>query len=172
MTDEYDKPSKSARKRSAHELEDLGVKLIALSDRQLAELELPERLLDAINAARQIRSHGALRRQYQYIGKIMRDIDADPIRAAVADLERHHRRQADNLHDIERWRDALLHSPTESLAKFADEFPAVDIGTLRQLVNNAKQNADNEKASKAAARILFRFLRDALPGNADESQND
>ena len=163
MTDDYyDKPSKSARKRAAHELEELGVQLSRLSNQQLDELNLPERLREAVEAARLIPSHGALRRQHQYIGKIMRDIDAEPIRAALSEMQSHHRQQADNLHEIEHWRDALLSDPAVAMPKLAAAFPQVDMGALRQLVNNARQSADGPQSSKAATRLLFRFLRDNL----------
>lgn len=170
MTHAYDKPSKSARKRAAHELEELGVQLSRLSNQQLDELNLPERLREAVEAARLIPSHGALRRQHQYIGKIMRDIDAEPIRAAISALQSHHQQHADNLHEIEHWRDRLLSEPALAMQKLADAFPQVDMGALRQLVNNACQSAAGPQDSKAATRLLFRFLRDNLASrNADEA---
>lgn len=80
------KPSKSARKREFLALQKLGEELIALHESDLQEMGLDEELLEAVLDARQIKSHGALRRQKQYIGKIMRQIDPEPIRAAMKRL--------------------------------------------------------------------------------------
>ncbi len=84
MTDS--KPSKSARKREFLALQKIGEELIALTESDLREIGLDEDLLDAVLDARQIKSHGALRRQKQYIGKIMRHVDPEPIRAAMKRL--------------------------------------------------------------------------------------
>ena len=88
-TDEADEagtepPSKSARKRAAHAAQDLGEELVRLRDQELEALELPEALLEAIRAARRITSRAALARQRQYIGRLMRELDPAPIRAALA----------------------------------------------------------------------------------------
>ena len=86
MTGDDKRPSKSQRKKEVHALQDLGVELVALSDERLAALELPERLRDAVMEARRITAREARRRQLQYIGKLMRKVDAEPIRAALAAL--------------------------------------------------------------------------------------
>ncbi len=86
MTDA--KPSKSARKREYLALQKLGEELLTLKDSDLEQIDLDEDLLTAVLEARQIRSHGALRRQKQYIGKLMRQVDPEPIRAALARARR------------------------------------------------------------------------------------
>jgi ribosome-associated protein len=88
-TDEFpDRPSRSARKREAEYLQKLGVRLLGLRPAELAALELPETLLDALAEARRLASRSALARQRQYIGRLMRDVDPAPLEAA---LERHAR---------------------------------------------------------------------------------
>ncbi len=82
------KPSKSARKREYLALQKLGEELLTLRDSDLRQIELDDDLLNAVLEARQIRSHGALRRQKQYIGKLMRSVDPEPIRAALARVRR------------------------------------------------------------------------------------
>jgi len=82
------KPSKSARKREYLALQKLGEELLTLRESELLDIALDEDLLEAVLEARQIRSHGALRRQKQYIGKLMRQIDPEPLRAALARLRR------------------------------------------------------------------------------------
>ena len=81
-------PSKSARKRAMHELQALGEALVALDPARLAKLDLPERLADAIAEVRSMTKHEARRRQLQFIGKLMRDVDADPIKDALEQWRR------------------------------------------------------------------------------------
>ena len=80
-------PSKSARKRAALALQKLGERLVGMRSEDVAQLPLSEPLLDAISEARRLRSHGALSRQYQYIGRLMRDLDVEALEAALAALE-------------------------------------------------------------------------------------
>ncbi len=82
------KPSKSARKREYLALQKLGEELVTLREHDLEQLDLDEDLLDAVLEAKRIKSRGALRRQKQYIGKLMGRVDADPIRDGLADLRR------------------------------------------------------------------------------------
>jgi ribosome-associated protein len=82
------KPSKSARKREYIALQRLGEELLTVKEPDLLRMQLDEELLDAVLEARRIKAHGALRRQKQYIGKLMRNIDPEPIRAALAQLRR------------------------------------------------------------------------------------
>jgi ribosome-associated protein len=82
------KPSKSARKREYLALQKLGEELITLKESDLEALPLDDNLREAVMEARQIKAHGALRRQKQYIGKLMRHVDPEPIRAEMAKLHR------------------------------------------------------------------------------------
>jgi len=82
------KPSKSARKREYLALQKLGEDLVTLRESDLLSLDLDEDLLEAVMEARRIKKHGALRRQKQYIGKLMGRVDPEPIRAAVERLRR------------------------------------------------------------------------------------
>ena len=86
MTDA--KPSKSARKREYLALQKLGEQLLTLKESDLQAMDIDTELLDAVLEARRIKSHGALRRQKQYIGKLMRGLDPEPIRAALAEARR------------------------------------------------------------------------------------
>jgi len=82
------KPSKSARKREYLALQKLGEELITIRESDLQSMPLDEDLLEAIMETRRIKSHGALRRQKQYIGKLMRHVDPEPIKAALERLRR------------------------------------------------------------------------------------
>jgi ribosome-associated protein len=86
VTSDEGKPSKTQRKKAVHALQDLGESLVELSEEQLAGIELPERLRAAVVEAQRITRFEARRRQLQYIGKLMRSVDSEPIRAALAAL--------------------------------------------------------------------------------------
>ena len=85
--DAYDGPSKSQLKRDSHALQDLGKALVELNADQLAKIPMPEDLLEAIHDWQRFKKHEARRPQLQYIGKLMRDIDATPIAEAVGKLD-------------------------------------------------------------------------------------
>lgn len=69
------RPSKTQRKREVEALQALGAGLVKLTKKQLAGLELPLELLKAVQAAQQMPQHEARRRQLQYIGRVMREVD-------------------------------------------------------------------------------------------------
>jgi ribosome-associated protein len=147
------KPSKSARKREYLALQALGERLIELKEQQLAGLSLDEPLAEAVREARGMRSHGALRRQKQLIGKLMRNIDAAPIRAALESLDRHDNASRDVFHAAEKWRDRIATEGQPAL----DEFLAVIGGENRELSAQLKacQSATNDRALRTARRRLF-----------------
>jgi ribosome-associated protein len=103
--------SKTRRKREMTDLQDLGAALVKLSKEQLARIDMPENLREAIEACRPITKHEARRRQHQYIGKIMRNIDAGPIAAQLAEIEAPSKRQTAVFHVAERWRDEIMAEP-------------------------------------------------------------
>ena len=109
-------PSKTRRKHEMLELQELGVELISLDDEALGALELPEALLDAVAQARRITKHEARRRQLQYIGKLMRGVDAGPIRAMLDARRARARGQTAVFRRVEAWRERLLDDPS-SLAQ-------------------------------------------------------
>src|SRR5688572_6396206 len=157
-------PSKSARKREALDLQSLGEALIELPPAELDALDLPETLHDAIVAARDITSRGAGVRQRQFIGKLMRKVDTEPIRAA---LER--RRDADRARlrserHIEQWRDRLLTDDAAVWQELQSSHLDAPVDELRSLVRQARAERDSARPP-AAARRLFRRLRELLdPG--------
>jgi len=80
------KPSKSARKRDYLARQRLGEELIPLQEYELRSLGLGEDLVDAVLEAKRMKKHGALRRQKQYIGRLMGRIDPEPVREALERL--------------------------------------------------------------------------------------
>ncbi|MDH5344825.1 MAG: DUF615 domain-containing protein [Gammaproteobacteria bacterium] len=150
------KPSKTARKREQIELQALGERLIGLTREQLGELDLDERLNDAVIAAQSIRAHGALRRQKQLIGKLMRNVDPEPIRAVVAALDSDDRVAKRLFRDAETWRDRLVADAGELQAFFSHtgrESPELAAALV------SFRAAASEREQKAASRSLFREIR-------------
>ena len=153
-----ERPSKSARKREAASLQDLGVQLSGLPDEDLETLDLPENLSAALHELKRLTSHGAQLRQRQYIGKLMRNVDAEPLRAKLADRKRRHDVEVRQFQQIERWRDRLLGEPGVALPEFLEEHPGADRNVLEELsVKAARERAEGR--SPAAARELFAILR-------------
>src|SRR6202451_447971 len=100
---EEQRQSKSARKREAATLQELGVKLSALPDQEIKALDLPDNLFVALRDLRRLPSHGAQIRQRQYIGKLMRDIDPAPVLAKLAERKQRHDSEIRRFQLVERW---------------------------------------------------------------------
>lgn len=158
---EQQRLSKSARKREAASLQELGVKLSALPDQEIKDLELPENLFIALRALRRLPSHGAQVRQRQYIGKLMRAIDPDPILAKLAERKQRHDVEIRKFQQIERWRDRLLSDSDLAVPAFVLEHPEADRATLVRLIEKATRERA-EQRSPVGARELFAYLRQLL----------
>lgn len=158
--DTDDRPSKTQRKRDVHELQKLGTQLVELNADQLAKFELPERLAGAIAEAQRIRDFEGRRRQMQFIGKLMREIEPAPIRARLDILQGVAHESTATQHLIERWRDRLL-AEDDALALFAAEYPQGELQRLRALIANVKRDQTNGQPPKKY-RELFRALRDIV----------
>ena len=157
---EYDRPSKSQMKRDMTALQDLGREIAALSPDRIAHLGLPERLFDALIQFRGITAHEGARRQMQFIGRLMRDVDPLPLREALDRFNGASRAEVAEMHLAERWRDRLL-ADTQSLTEFAHAHPVTDFTRLRNLIRNAAR----EKAAgrpQREYRELYRAIRAAM----------
>jgi len=155
--------SKTRRKQEMLALQTLGETLTRLSGEQLSRLDLPDSLRDAIMQARQISQRGALRRQLQYIGRLMRDVDADHIRNQLESVQAGAVRGVAILHRAERWREQLLNDE-DSLAKFVSAFPSTDVQELRTLLRNAKRETEQQRPPRYF-RELLRTIRQTLLDN-------
>lgn len=153
-----ERPSKSARKRAAHAVQDLGETLIGLRPAQLQALNLPEALAEAVRAARNITSRAAGARQRQYIGKLMRQIDPAPIRAALSAQSALDAQATERFKRIENWRERLIAEGEPALAELAQWRPDMDRAQLARLVSAARSARASERGAQAA-RELFRALR-------------
>jgi ribosome-associated protein len=153
-------PSKTRRKQAMHALQDLGEALVARDPKRLAELELPERLVDALAQARGIRAHEGRRRQIQYIGRLMRDIDPAPVEAALARWASGAQQDLARFAAVERWRDELLRDEA-AIARFVLEHPGADRARLAALVRDARAER-LRGAPPRRYRQLFRHVKAAL----------
>lgn len=153
-------PSKSARKREMHALQALGQSLVALSDKQLASIDLADaQLRQAIEECRRIRSNSARKRHLQYIGKLMRNVDAAAIEAALETLHHPHREATDDFHALESLRDAMLAAGQAGVDLAIAQYPDADRQHLRQLLRQHLRETQQNKPP-AASRKLFRYLRE------------
>lgn len=155
-----DKPSKNARKREQQALQELGEHLIPLKPAELDSIGLSEDLLEAVRAATRMKSHEALRRQKQYIGKLMRQADADLIRARLADLGARDRAEKQMFARAEKWRDRLLAGGPEALDSFESATGGTDV-QLRDLLGQLAV-AGSERVEKTLKRQVFRRVHAIL----------
>jgi ribosome-associated protein len=156
---EYDGPSKSARKRAAHAAQDLGEELIRMRDSDLESLDLPETLVDAIREARRITSRGGGARQRQYIGKLMRDIDLEPIHAFIASRSKIDARETEKFKRVEAWRERLITEGASALEELERWRSGLDRDEWSRRLSAAREERARTGATGAASRELFRALR-------------
>lgn len=158
------RPSKTQLKKAMHELQSLGVGLVELPDERLAALALPEALADAVREYRRTRSHEGRRRQMQYIGKLMRHADPEPIREAIAAARLGTARDSLALHRAEQWRGELV-ADDDALTAWIASHPDTDVQRLRTLIRAARKDAALPALPGAAPRKgrawreLFQFIR-------------
>jgi ribosome-associated protein len=154
-----DEVSKTRRKAQMHALQDLGEALVALDAVKLAQLDLPERLVDAVTQARSIRAHEGRRRQMQFIGKLMRDIDPVPVREAIERFASGVPSDRAEFAAAERWREDMLRDD-EAVTRFAAEHPETDAAAFAALVRDAR--AERLRGGPPHRyRELFRKIREA-----------
>ena len=157
-------PSKSQRKRDMHALQGLGADLLKLSAEQLDRLDLPEELRDAVAFAHRVTSHEARRRHMQYLGKLMRQVDADAVRSGIAAVTGESRAAVAQMHLAERWRERLL-ADDGALTEFVAEHPAADVQWLRAAIRSVRRERAEERAPRQA-RELYRWLYEQLQDRA------
>jgi ribosome-associated protein len=157
--DDQDELSKSQRKRDMQELKILGMELLDFSDDALRQLLLPDVLLDALRTAKKIHSNGARKRQMQYIGKLMQDIDAAPVRQAIENRNRQHATHTRTFHQLETLREQLVTDGDSALPAVLAQFPHADRQHLRKLIRQARNEQETRQPPRAS-RLLFRYLRE------------
>lgn len=149
--------SKTEKKKEALSLQKIGERLVKLSTDQLEDFNLPAELRDAVTFAKTIKSHGALKRQMQFIGTLMRKIDTGPVQEALDEIDRGNYRKAAAFKETEIWRDELIDGNTSLMEEILIKCPEADRQQLAQLVRNAVKEKENNRPPRAY-RALFRYL--------------
>ncbi len=160
--------SKTQQKQLMHDLQVLGEALVALPIAKLKQIEMPDNLREAIMDAQRITAHGGRRRQLQYVGKLMRNVDPEPIQHKLDQWNGNHNAETARLHKLENWRQRLIEDDaalSEFLALHANtdvQQPSknvADVQHLRNLIRNARKEASLNKPPKSS-RELFKVLRE------------
>lgn len=152
-------PSKSQKKRDMHALQELGEELVKLSKERLAKIEISDTLRDAVREAQRIPGRSeALRRQMQYIGKLMREADPAPIKAALDAINGVSRAETARMHRLERLRERLIEDE-KVVGEIATQYPGADLQHLRQMRRNAIREKELNRPPRAF-REIYQFLRE------------
>ena len=151
--------SKSQRKRDCDRLQNISDRLLKLKSEEIALIDLPAELKDALNEAHHIHSNSALKRQRQYLGKIMRSCDSEKIEQQLNAVIHRNDTNTAQFKKIEQWRDRLLDNDNQVLGEIIMQLPELDRHHVHNLVRQAAKEAAADKPP-AAARKLFRYLRE------------
>jgi len=165
MNEELEPKSKQQQKREAEAVQALGTAIVGLPathfNTLVAKLVLPDQLCNALTECRAIKAHEGRRRQLQYIGKLMRGIDAAPIQQVLAEFERGGHVASAQMHHIERWRERLLTEGDEAFKELLQTHPEADAAHLQKLILSARKEFI-QKQPPCAARMLFKYLRELM----------
>ncbi len=165
LEDDFEeRPSKSQIKRELDDLKSLGVRMLEIPTDQLEKLPDPK-LIEAVNALRQIRKGSARKRQVQYIGKLLRDETlAEEVRTILEKRDSSSQAHAQAFHRLEQWRERLINEDRNVMDEILGEFPSTDRQHLRQLVRKAIEERKRIEAGNevppASFRKLFQYLRE------------
>jgi ribosome-associated protein len=167
--------SKTQLKAEAEAQQMLGKKLLNLTKGQVIKLNLDENLYDAIVEAKRLTSNGAIKRQLQYIGRLMRTADIEPIKKMLAGWEGKNNAENARFHALERWRDRLIDeaatSQSDTLQEFVTKHTHADIQKLRTLIRNANKEKAENKTLKSS-RDLFKLIREITESQENINEND
>lgn len=174
MTEFYDEDgnwvSKTRRKKDCDAMQEIGERMIALNSDELSQIDMDDELRRAIEEAQRIKSHGALKRQKQYIGKIMRSMDSDSLEQQLDRLLHRHDLHNAEFKRMEKWRESMLENGDSAINEFIEQYPLADRHHLRQLVRNADRE---KKANKppSAYRQIFKYIREIVDQSFEQGEN-
>lgn len=164
MSDIYhdsDEPSKRQINKAMKDLQKIGEALVKLPETHLAKVEMPDMLAKAVYMARTLKDNEAKRRQMQYIGKIMRNIDVAPIKLALLKIQLNHDTETEQFHEAEEWREKLIFGNDETVQQFLTSHHECDRQQLRQLIRKAQHDHKTEK-NTGGKKALFKFVHEIL----------
>jgi ribosome-associated protein len=160
--DESEIVSKSQLKRESHAIQDLGKRLVALPAEQLAQIPLDEPVLDAIALAKRIQNkRSALKRHYQFLGKLLRARDTDPILDALTEIDNASQHSIQLHHRAERWRDRIIEQGNDAIDALLAEIGQADRQKLRQLWRN-HHNARTDAKRSQHSRLIYKEIKQSL----------
>lgn len=160
--EEIEFKSKTQIKNEMHELQKIGLSLVELSQADLAKIPLPSDLLDAVTLARKInKKKEGYRRQLQFIGKLMRSTDTQPIEDALNKLQSQHHEKNEFFHQLEDMRDNIVSKNDDFIHELCQTYPNLELQKLRQLARQAKKEQAAESAPKAK-REIFKYLKSQI----------
>jgi ribosome-associated protein len=170
-----DSPSKSQRKRDMHALRDMGERLLELPDAHVREL-LPSEIMDALTACRKITKGNARKRQMQYVGKLLRQVETDKLQALLDRFDASSQDHVNKFHKLERWRERLLSQDNTVTEEIISETPGIDRQHLRQLTRAAVLERAQDKQLQVQFRKLFQYMKsfeiNASPDTAEDTAMD
>ena len=172
-----DEPTRTDLKRESTELQKLGEDLLTLRPDFIARLDLPEKLVDAVAECKRITNFEGIRRQMQFIGKLMRKLEDSKhaeIRAALEEQHMPSAKETALLHQAEQWRDRLI-ADDDAVGQWINLSPSTDSQNLRALVRQARKDAKPEKPGLAprhgrAYRDIFQLVREALTAAQEQPE--
>ncbi len=161
--------SKTRAKEEVEALQALSKRLVDVGNDRLKKLDIPESLRDAVLEAKKISSHGALRRQMQFIGKLMRDVDTDPIQEMLDELDGISNKANARFHALEKLRDRLIEDESV-ITSLKNDYPELDVSALRTLRRNALKEQAEQKPPKAY-RAIFQLLKSLESAKAEDKKD-
>lgn len=153
-----ERPNKTQIKRELKAIHDLGISLVELDDTSLTALSLPDGLLAEVKSTRTMQK-SALKRQYKRLASLLREEDVERIQLDLERLKQPHRKEVEQFHQLEKWRDDLLAGDKGVFDELIQQMPDFDVQYVRQLVRNANKEKAQNKPPKSA-RLLFQYLKD------------
>ncbi|MEZ9190941.1 ribosome biogenesis factor YjgA [Vibrio sp. 10N.286.52.F8] len=150
--------SKTEMKTDMDALQKLGEELVGLKPSVLDKFPLSEDLAQAIKDAQRFKNE-AKRRQLQYIGKVMRNVDPEPIQAALDKVRNKHSQATAELHKLEQLRDRVVAEGDAAISEVMEMYPEADRQRLRQLARQANKEKSANKPAKAS-REIFQILKE------------
>ena len=162
--------SKTQMKKQMNDLQALGMELTKLSSDTLKKIGLDEELFEAIAAYKKITSNSALKRQAQFIGRLMRDTDPAPIESFLAKLRGDNTAHNAFLQRVEQARTRLL-ADDGAITQFMADFPQADAGKLRTLIRNTKKEQEQNKPPKNF-RALFQEIKAVMEAGQSEASEE
>ena len=149
--------SKTQIKNEMSDRQALGMQLTKLAPDTLKKIGLSEELLEAVLFYKKITANGALKRQAQFIGRLMRDTDPEPIQAYLNKLKGDNAEHNAAMQRLELLRERLVESD-DALTELISSKPELPISELRTLICNARREKEQNKPPKAF-RELFQLLK-------------